>query len=509
MNNGSPIQQSLDVAWIAPSPGRQSTQAEQTLVWQGSRLVGVQQSVSAPGLQVANRFVCPTLSNAHDHARSLRASSLGASGKPLESWLSFMGLLPGVSPYLVAAYAFARSLKGGVSTLMVHYTRQQGGMSYVQEATEVAKAARDVGVSIGFAVAMRDSQGLAYAPDEEVLPFLNPAHRDLILERLSPPKLSLPEQLERVQETASALEDQAHGLEPWVNVQYGPNGVQWCSKEMLSAIAKASERDGRGVHMHLLETRYQREWADRHHPEGVVNYLDDLGLLSPRLTLAHCTWASERELELLAKRGVTIAVNASSNLHLHSGIAPARMMLQSGCRLAMGLDGLALDEDDDAFREWRLNTLLHSGWGFDQKFELSDWWDFASVNAKRSIMGEKALALGLTGTLEPGAMADFLTFDLTRLDDEGGIITQVDPMQKILAHATQGHIDQVVVRGREVVRQGRLVSVDEDALKKELFASYQSAIQRDPTWGQWQTALHDYHHSMKRFYGQDQWLGCC
>ena len=72
--------------------------------------------------------------------------------------------------------------------------------------------------------------------------------------------------------------------------------------------------------MHLLETRYQREWSDHHHPHGVVKYLDDLGLLSPRLTLAHCTWAREDELDLLAQRGVTIAVNASSNLHLHSGL---------------------------------------------------------------------------------------------------------------------------------------------------------------------------------------------
>ena len=64
------------------------------------------------------------------------------------------------------------------------------------------------------------------------------------------------------------------------SVQYGPNGVQWCSDELLQAIAQASQRTGRRVHMHLLETKYQRQWADATYPDGVVRMLDDIGLLS-------------------------------------------------------------------------------------------------------------------------------------------------------------------------------------------------------------------------------------
>ena len=113
---------------------------------------------------------------------------------------------------------------------------------------------------------------------------------------------------------------------PGFNVQYGPNGVQWCSDELLQAVAEASHRTGRRVHMHLLETKYQRQWADAAYPDGVVRTLDEIGLLTPRLTLAHCVWARPDELELLAERGVTISVNTSSNLHLHSGLAPMRLM---------------------------------------------------------------------------------------------------------------------------------------------------------------------------------------
>src|SRR5712675_3736613 len=89
-----------------------------------------------------------------------------------------------------------------------------------------------------------------------------------------------------------------------------------------------------------------------------------IGLLSPRLTLAHCVWARPDELALLAERGVTIAVSNSSNLHLRSGVAPLPAMLVAGCRVAMGIDGKALDEDDDGLRELRLAHLLHAGTGF-------------------------------------------------------------------------------------------------------------------------------------------------
>src|SRR5262249_57827666 len=102
-------------------------------------------------------------------------------------------------------------------------------------------------------------------------------------------------------------------------------------------------------------------------PDGIVTFLDRIGLLGPRLTLAHCTYARPDELDLIADRRATIAVNTSSNLVLRSGIAPLAEMMRHGCRVALGLDGSAFDEDEDVFREMRLAHLLHGGVGFDGK----------------------------------------------------------------------------------------------------------------------------------------------
>ena len=141
----------------------------------------------------------------------------------------------------------------------------------------------------------------------------------------------------RVEAIAEATESAAF------SVQFGPSGPQWCSDALLAAIADASHRTGRRVHMHLLETRYQRAaYGDR-----VVQRLKALGLLSPRLTLAHSVHARPEELDLIAASGAIIGTNPSSNLHLKSGIAPISEALKRGCRVALGVDSSALDEDDD------------------------------------------------------------------------------------------------------------------------------------------------------------------
>jgi 5-methylthioadenosine/S-adenosylhomocysteine deaminase len=199
----------------------------------------------------------PALSNAHDHARTFRTATLGAHGQPLESWLPFQGVLPGMDPYVCAATSFARSARHGVANVMAHYTRVQGGMAFVQEAEAVARAARDVGLRVGFAIALRDRQGLGYCDDAQVLKALRPGIRDAVAGRLSVKPVAPAAQLALVDEVAQMVEE--GGYADHLTVQYGPTAVQWCSTPLLEAIARASADTGRPVHMHCLETRYQRQ----------------------------------------------------------------------------------------------------------------------------------------------------------------------------------------------------------------------------------------------------------
>ncbi|MBC7728274.1 MAG: amidohydrolase family protein, partial [Microbacteriaceae bacterium] len=421
----------IDCAWLLADPGTAPAQANARIVIEGGRIAAINTLPAAPA--GPRRLALPALANAHDHARTFRSATLGAYEQPLESWLPYLGLLPGADPYLCAATSFARSVRQGVAHVMVHYTRVQGVGSYLDEVQAVARAARDVGVHIGFAVAMRDRQGIAYCDDATVLAALRPEIRAAVAERLSVRPVAPAQQLAMVEAVAQMVAEAEGGsLAPHVTVQYGPAAVQWCSAPLLEAIAQASADTGRPVHMHLLESRYQRDWADAQYPDGIVRYLDDIGLLSPRLTLAHCTWARPEELALIAERGATIAVNTSSNLGLKSGTAPLPEMLRQSCRVAMGLDGMAFDEDDDALREMRLAYALHRGWGFETSMSRSQLWSFAAQHGRRSVHGSLARSAPEGGRIAVGEPADLVLLNWDALDDDA-LLPGVDPLDLLLA----------------------------------------------------------------------------
>jgi 5-methylthioadenosine/S-adenosylhomocysteine deaminase len=409
-------------------------------------------------------FVMPALVNAHDHGRAVRTSSLGASGKPLESWLQYQALIPAVDPYLAAVVALSRSARGGVGIVMMHLTRPQGLTDLPTEAAAIARAARDVGVRVGFAVALRDRNPLVYGASEPILAALPAAARAQIEALIARKPLTPKDAVTLVDEVAAA----AAG--PLFDVQFGPNGVQWCSDELLGAIAEASARSGRRIHMHLLETRYQRAWADAAHPSGVVKHLDAIGLLSPRLTLAHCVWARPDELALLAERGVTITVNTSSNLHLRSGIAPVPRMVAAGCRIALGLDGSALDDDDDALRDLRLWHLLHVGNGFGVTVNREQTLRAAFANGRYSVTNTDD-----GGAVRPGAPADILLLDWAEIDDDR-LREDMDTLQLLLTRATAKHIRELIVGGRTVVKDGTVVGVDAEAARAEVIDRMRHAM---------------------------------
>jgi cytosine/adenosine deaminase-related metal-dependent hydrolase len=399
----------------------------------------------------------PALANAHDHARVCRASQAGGVGAALEAWLPYLSLIPSVDPWLASAVAFGRSARGGAGAVMAHYTRVQGLSDYASEAKAVARAARDVGLRVAFAVNMRDANPLVYDGEAALLARLSPAAAETVRRRFLRAPPSPAEQVALAEATAAEIEGDL------VSVQFGPAGPQWCSDALLERIAERSAATGRRVHMHLLESQAQRRWADASHPDGLVRRLDRLGLLSPRLSVAHGVWLRADEMELLAERGVTVVTNASSNLGLASGLAPVREMAARGLRVAIGLDGMALDEDEDALREMRLDWLLHRGWGHRPAISPGGIVDMATGDGRFAITGDAAAGVA------PGAPADLLTLDWTRLSAE--LIEDVPPVEALLARGTAAHVRGLHVAGRAVVAEGRVLGVDLPALEAELLAA--------------------------------------
>jgi cytosine/adenosine deaminase-related metal-dependent hydrolase len=405
----------------------------------------------------------PALINAHDHARP-RLSSFGAIGMPLETWILRSAFATPPDPYLVAASALARSARAGCGGMMIHYTRPSGGMTLVDEAKAIARAANDVGMRIGFALAVRDQNPLVYGDSEPFLTKLPADAAAALRETFVRPAVSPKQAIALTEEIAAAIQG------PMVDVQFGPAGVQWCSRPLLEAIAEASALTGRRVHMHLLETPYQRRWADQEFPGGMVEYLGGIGLLSSRLTLAHCVHATQAELEIIAASGARIVTNFGSNLHLGSGIAPIGLAHRCGCAVCVGVDGLALDEDDDILREMRLVQLAHRGEGFQSNWTAPEFLAMAVRN------GRAAIGAPGDGALKPGAPADCTILDYNALDDDN--IVSVDPVALLFSRGHSNIVRDVIVAARKIVEDGVVIGVDLAQIERELKGYYKTNLSR-------------------------------
>ncbi|ERJ19582.1 5-methylthioadenosine-S-adenosylhomocysteine deaminase protein [Salinisphaera shabanensis E1L3A] len=435
------------------------------------------------------RLVMPCFANAHDHGRPLPTVAFGAVDKPLETWLLRLAVAPSVDPYIAACASFGRAALGGSGAVMMHCTRAQGLNDLPTEVAAVARAADTVGIRAAFAVGLRDRNPLVYGDDATIRAAMDAETRPVADRYFNVPNQSIDAMLESVDACAEAVTDRD------LDVQYGPTGVQWCSDALLAAIAQASADTGRRVHMHLLETRYQREWADRQYPNGIVQHLAEIGLLGPRLTLAHCVWARDDELERIAESGATIAVNTSSNLHLRSGIAPLRRMLDTGCRVALGLDGSALDQDDDALREMRLTRLVHADRGFES------WAGHRDMLACATSHGRVCIGAPGDGRLAAGQPADWLVLDLARLQRYDLVDNPIPA--SLFSHTTAAHIDQLWVGGQPVVCDAALVNLDIAAVHDELIDQYRRRwTDRRPLQAVWSDIEAHVH-------GWYQQSGCC
>ena len=158
------------------------------------------------------------------------------------------------------------------------------------------------------------------------------------------------------------------------------------------------------MHMHLVETAYQKEYARRRGGGTAVDYLQEHGLLGPRMTLGHGTWLTEGDIELAAETGTHVCHNASSNLRLRSGIAPVNRLEARGVNVGLGMDEAGINDDRDMLQEMRVALNVHREPGFDDSVPTT-----AQVLRMATANGAQTTPFGTDiGTLEVGKAADLV-----------------------------------------------------------------------------------------------------
>lgn len=410
-------------------------------------------------------LMLPAFVNSHDHGRGLGSAALGVPDDLLEIWLPGLYAQPYIDPYLAAAYDGLRLLSAGVGTVAhSHNPRDWRAMS--QEAAATLRGYRDAGIRVAFHPPLVDQNQLVYDGHAAFLAGLPPSVRELAEPFLNAAPLDHTAYFALCNELYASAHDVDQYL---VQVHISPAGGQWCSDELIVAAVAWARQHATRVQMHMLETRYQREYAWRRWNTSFVRHLDAIGALGPWLTLAHMVWVEDDDLPLLAERGVGIAHNPGSNLRLRSGVAPVAAMLEAGVRLGIGLDGHGLDDDQDYLREMRLAWVLSNRPG-----AVSPTVPPETI-LRMATSGGAGITLGdgaQLGRIAPGYLADIVLIDW---DAARGawLAPQVDPRAALLQRAQRQHVAHVMINGRWVVRNRRSVTLDERAIVAELCSNLQ------------------------------------
>jgi 5-methylthioadenosine/S-adenosylhomocysteine deaminase len=188
---------------------------------------------------------------------------------------------------------------------------------------------------------------------------------------------------------------------------------------------------------------------------GDVDYLARLGAMSDRWVLIHSLWLTDREIAHVARAGASVVTNPVSNAYSCDGIAPLKQMFAAGINVGLGTDGTYVNCSPDMVEQMKFAVLIQNVTHLDPTFMTAEQAvEMATIN------GARALGIDhLVGSLEVGKQADLVVFDL----DKPHTTVGNRPLAALVFSAHGTDVDTVLVRGRVLVREGRLVGFDRAA----------------------------------------------
>ena len=394
-----------------------------------------------PGAEVYNgrgKALFPGLINCHAHlAQTLGRGFNEDFGFPNSAKLAVQpnSLLQAGEATLMATIGALEAIRTGTTTLV----EMSSGIG------PHAAALAGSGLRMVLAEAVRDSENVAgpMAPDglaKSVTPQFSARLRD--------------EGLQRINDLFTAWHGKNQGR---VSVFPAAALAETSSPELLQAVRAFAEKHDLGYTIHLSQSRAEVDFMVKHHSMRPPAYLGRHGFLGPRLFAAHCRYVDEGDIALIAKSGTIVSHQAG--MAANRGVIPPIPALRAaGCPIANGTD----NNTNDLFEVMRI-ALLTERIRRDDPFpgvrpQPEDMLEDATLGGARAVNQQKTV-----GSLEIGKKADLLVVDTQRahLVPSGRIVSTW------IHNGQPADIESVMIDGQFVMRDRKILTVDEPALIAE------------------------------------------
>ncbi len=285
-----------------------------------------------------------------------------------------------------------------------------------------------------------------------------------VLDRPNPLNLPVSDTDAAVRDTEETIARYHGALDGMVSAWAMPFSSEFCSPELLSATHAAAESAGTRSTLHYTVGARWIEECQRTYGCSPTEFLDQLGALTPAMTLAHCLGIGEDEARLIGERGAavvmcpTAAVKGGAGM-THHGLLPE--LLDFGVKVGLGTDAGNNSNLLETLRSVYLAAVLYKDGRRDVNAIPAE-----TALELGTIRGAQALGLGdITGSVEPGKAADLVLFDTGRAE----WAALHNPVNSLVYNADGRSVHTVIVNGRVVVEQSTPLFVDE----RELVADVQ------------------------------------
>ena len=243
----------------------------------------------------------------------------------------------------------------------------------------------------------------------------------------------------------------------------GPHAPYTCSKELLMEVNKLAKKYDVPIHIHLNETLDEIKMVKEKTGMEPFVYLNSFGFFDGvRVIAAHCVHLTDEEIKIMKEKNINVSHNPISNLKLASGIAPIPKLLAEGINITLGTDGCGSNNNLNLFEEIKVSAILHKGYNLNPTVvKAEEAFNFATKN------GAKALNIK-AGEIKEGYLADIVLINLDK--------PYLYPKENILSHlvyAFNGFVDDVIIDGKIVMRDGEILTVDEEKVYEKAEEMYE------------------------------------
>ncbi len=243
-----------------------------------------------------------------------------------------------------------------------------------------------------------------------------------------------------------------------VNLAIAPHAIYTVSDKLYKRCKEFANANNILMHTHLAETEFEYNEALKKYGMSPVKYLDSLGVLDHNTIAAHMVHLSDEDVKIVADKGVACIHNPRSNMKLSSGHFNLARLKKAGCRIALGTDGAASNNNLSMIEEMRFAALLSKHYSEPQDITAEYIYNLASANGAE-IFGINA------GKIENGYLADAILVDMSN----ERLVPSYNLISDMVYSADSSCVDTVMCGGR-ILMQNRKVEGEKQIIQQAIDA---------------------------------------